>query len=1356
MDIPQSNQGCDSNDQQLAEAMEAYLAELKSGATPDMEAFARRYGDIADDLRGILPGLEIIHGLLAPAEDAGQQRESDPLRPLATLGDYRIVRELGRGGMGVVYEAEQLSLGRTVALKILPFAGMLDERQLIRFKNEARAAATLNHPNIVPVQTVGCERGVHFIAMQMIQGQSLASVIGQLRQMEKSGDLSSVSDLQDIPIADATSRATNPNNDQWLLASDQAIGSTDPTIARSTSDQPSTAPDTQRDAQAGISTQGHGRGSEFYRSVARLGIQAADGLEHAHSRGVLHRDIKPANLMLDGSGKLWITDFGLARIEGDVGVSVTGDFLGTIRYMPPERAGGQRQVADPRTDIYSLGVTLYELLTLRPAFEGDDQQRLLARVTADEPVAPRRIDRSIPVELETIVLTAMAKQPEERYATAQQLADDLQAFLNDEPIKAKPPTLPQRIVKWSRRHKPLVASAAVFLLISTIGLAVSNVLIAQQHTVAETAAANETAQRKEADKQRAVAERQKTIADENFKRAREAVDEYLTKVSEDKLLNTPGLQPLRKDLLELALKYYQQFIAERSDDPDLQTDLANAYYRVGEITAEIASTKDALKAHQKALDIRKALAVRNTGNEDDEDNLVESYRAVGLLQKKTGNRVAALNSYDQAKRIALRLVNQHANVPKYREEVGHIYRSLGSLYGDTRNLSEAENSIRLAIQVWKTLAAEHPDQGDYFNNLGNSYNSLGFLQHSMDEQKEAIASCRKGDAIYQQLVKEHPTVSKYWASLATFHNNFGLLLKSTGKPDEGLASLRKSVEIRAQLVAKNPSVLAYQSSLANSYNNLGVVLRSARDYSGALAALQKAVTAFNTLLVMNPSVVVYQDGAANSFNNLGNLQKTMGNYDDALDSYASAITIRTRIVAQNPRILEHQSYLARHYNNLGLLQRTIGKPKEALASFRKAFEIYDSLVKASPESVYQAGLANAYHNVALMYEAEGHLAKAIASQRKSVSIQEELAAKHPTVTKYQSRLSTAYLNMGSMLAASGKQEEALKLVQKAIGLQEKRMFENPHAHGLQPKLAALYNSAGSLQRDSKKMDEALVSFRNAIKIRQQIASENPSIPDDQAELAGSFNNLGTLQKVTGDFDGALTSYKRAIEINRKVVKQHPSVPKYRSYLGNHFINMGELQELDGKPSDANTLYLQALKVRKQLVAENPGDIKSQLRLADVHRRLGELQRGTGKREQAHESFERAVTLLTAIPEQTRPPVAWSLFGRTLYRTGRWKEASHALRQANERYGEDSPTLTSRWWYLTMALAQLGETDKARSYYDHLVAELATQKNPSDQYDKLRDETAELLGIPKTPTEKPGGKEDNDSTPPNESGTTSKM
>jgi WD40 repeat protein/serine/threonine protein kinase len=456
----------DSADGELARALETYLADLEVGRAVDPEQLVADHPTIADRLRACLASLHLVERAADafPPSDAGLNQGVTEKQ----LGDYRIVREVGRGGMGIVYEAEQISLGRRVALNVLPFAAALDDKRLQRFKQEAQAAAQLHHTNIVPVFGVGCERGVHFYAMQYIDGQSLAAVLRELRQFAGIKE----------PVTDPADPRVQPD-----------IGHA-PT--------PASAGSTLAELQAALVTERSTRTPAYHRTVTRLGVQAAEALEYAHQTGIIHRDIKPANLLVDGKGNLWITDFGLARFQTDTALTMSGDLLGTMRYMSPEQALGRRGLVDERTDIYSLGATLYELLALRPVFPSQDRQELLHQIEKDEPVPLRRQNAAMPIELETIVSKALSKEPQERYATAQELADDLRRFLEHKPIQAKRPSLRQRALKWMRRNQALAGTTALLLLVLSACLAVSTVWIALERSDALT-------QRDEALRQRAIA-----------------------------------------------------------------------------------------------------------------------------------------------------------------------------------------------------------------------------------------------------------------------------------------------------------------------------------------------------------------------------------------------------------------------------------------------------------------------------------------------------------------------------------------------------------------------------------------------------------------------------------------------------------------------------------------------------------------------------------------------------------------------------------------------------------------------------------------------------------------------------------
>jgi tetratricopeptide (TPR) repeat protein len=460
-------------DPRVLRALEEYRAALEAGQPPDRQEFQARYPEIGEALAGCLAALEFVH-LVAPElsqPDVGREQDyssvSPGIRHATPLGDFRLVREVGRGGMGVVYEAEQLSLGRRVALKVLPFASTMDARQLQRFKNEAHAAAQLHHPNIVPVYATGCERGVHFHAMQFIDGQTVAGLIEDLRGNMK----------REAPSAERGKQGPDP------------AGVPEPLPAAAIASQldlPAETSEIHAGMESTVRSALHApRSTPFFRTVAHLGVQTAAALEHAHSLGVVHRDIKPANLLVEtssplaplgpGAGgeglRLWVTDFGLAHCQSQAGLTMTGDLLGTLRYMSPEQALARRDLVDQRTDIYSLGVTLYELLTLEPPFAGSDQQELLRQIAFEEPLPPRRWNKAIPAELETVVLKAMEKNSADRYGTAEELAEDLRRFLEDRPIRARRPTLLHKLRKWSRRNRAVVGTLLGSLVVLLASLA---------------------------------------------------------------------------------------------------------------------------------------------------------------------------------------------------------------------------------------------------------------------------------------------------------------------------------------------------------------------------------------------------------------------------------------------------------------------------------------------------------------------------------------------------------------------------------------------------------------------------------------------------------------------------------------------------------------------------------------------------------------------------------------------------------------------------------------------------------------------------------------------------------------------
>jgi serine/threonine protein kinase/tetratricopeptide (TPR) repeat protein len=857
LDAPCSEQ----DDPRITRAALEYLDALRAGRRPDRAQLLAEHPDIAAALAECLDGLEFIHAAASqlhrsagdPVAARGPLASSaaapTDLLPSTPLGDYRIVREIGRGGMGIVYQAEQLSLGRPVALKVLPGAFALDPRQRQRFKNEAEAAAGLHHSNIVPVHAVGFERGVHYYVMQLIDGQSVAELIRELRQH--------------------AGREVAPTR------------------------QPGS--DTAPGLAAGLSTERSTRRRGFFHTVARLGVQAALALEHAHQLGIVHRDVKPANLLVDAQAHLWVTDFGLAHVLGDAQLTMTGDLVGTLRYMSPEQALGRRAHLDPRTDVYSLGATLYELLTLEPVFPGRDRQELLRQIATEDPRPPRRLGPAIPMDLENIVLKAMSKEPEGRYATAQDLADDLRRFLEDRPIKAQKPGLGQQAARWARRHRAVVVSAAVILVVASVALALSMVLIHVAHRSAE---------------QKALEQRDA---------ARRAVDDMYTDVAERWLEQEPQMEEVQREFLLKALRYYEDFAQEQRSDPAVRLATALAYRRVGDIQQKLGDFASAEPAYTEAIGLLARLADDFPARPEYRTALGHCHHNLGELLRQVKRGEEAERAYRRAAALREQLVEEAPASLQCRHDLAATTTALGRALHGCGRPQDAERQYRQALDLLEGgavarnaapqtllattqshLADLHWSRGQlararqmlekaighqrlalklrprhpvYRKDLVVQLASLGRTRARLGELTEAEEAYRQALPVAEKLAEDFPRIPRYRSDLAGLHQGVGDVLLARGRREDARNAYAQVIAIRKQLVRDFPASPGHCRDLAwflvtcpdpdlwdaaqatrlarqaialaprggDCWRTLGVACYRAKDWQGAVAAFRKAM-----------------------------------------------------------------------------------------------------------------------------------------------------------------------------------------------------------------------------------------------------------------------------------------------------------------------------------------------------------------------------------------------------------------------------------------------------------------------------------------------------------------------------------
>ena len=620
---------------------EEFVERRRRGEAPSVAEYLARYPEHSETIRKLLPAVAMIERL---GQGVEQPPKAEFTRPIPSqLGDFRITRELGRGGMGVVYEAIQESLGRSVALKVVHQVE-LDSKKLQRFQREAQAVARLHHTNIVPIFAVGEHDGVPYYAMQYIRGRSLDVLLEDWRR-------------------------------EKALPSD-----------------------------------------ERRRLVARIGVQAAEAIQYAHDQGILHRDVKPANLIVDEHQAVWITDFGLAKLTGHEDLTRTGDVIGTLRYLAPESLRGQ---TGPESDIYSLGMTLYELITLSAPFGELSPSELLRQLSESEPTRPRSLDPAIPRDLETIVLKAIAPEPGHRYQSAQALADDLRSFIEDRPIKARRATVLERIGRFSRRNRAVagltITAAAALLLAAIVGWAgyasTKNALRRSDENVELSLAVF-------GDLFEKLSPEGDFFPPPTGRRQKRRPPPAFDRGPGEGGGPGPGFGPPfepgsgggarngtleRTVLLQSVLDFYERFAHRNATNARLEGEAARAYFKVGSLLERLDRPSEAEHAMARAFGMFEDLSKRNSSAVEYRSRLVE----IAIMTDPWSVNPSVLEPLERRLRRARELVDRLASeAPQnldYVQSQIHVYAKLGAVMQRLDRPADAESSYRRAIELAGSL-----------------------------------------------------------------------------------------------------------------------------------------------------------------------------------------------------------------------------------------------------------------------------------------------------------------------------------------------------------------------------------------------------------------------------------------------------------------------------------------------------------------------------------------------------------------------------------------------------------------------------------------------------------------------------
>jgi serine/threonine-protein kinase len=985
---------------------------------------------------------------------------------------FRVLRPHARGGLGAVFVALDTELHREVALKQILESHADDPVSRQRFVIEAEITGGLEHPGIVPVYGLGTyDDGRPFYAMRFIRGDSLKEAIDRFH-----GD------------------------------------------------------DTLKND--------HGRRSLELRKLLRRFTDVCNAVDYAHSRGVLHRDIKPGNIIVGRHGETLVVDWGLAKATGKSepraaertlmpssasgsAETLPGSAMGTPAYMSPEQACGDLKKLGPRSDVYSLGATLYCLLTGRVPFEGDDVGELLRKVQRGEFARPRHLDPAIDPALEAVCCKAMACEPGDRYVSCRALSDDIEQWMADEPVSAYAEPFSRRARRWAKRNRTAMAAGAVACLAGVVGLAAVTLVQTQAKAHIARALDRETHANAEL-------ARSKAAVQARYDLAVDAIKTFHTGVTEDFLLTQVQFKELRDRLLNSASDFYGKLgaLLGKETDVDSRRALEQSNFELAELTRMVGRIEAALAAHQATLAARETLAAETGATTGIKADVGRSLTAVAFLLYSTGKVDEALAAYRRAESL---LAGVAGSDPEARAA-----------------LAACRTRMTQAL-----LNADKPDQ--------------------------ALAACKLARADQEALATVPGASNDSRRDLAATLRELGVVLWQAGKLVESVPELRAALAIQQKLADENPAVTIFRNELANTHIALATLLRLTGNVADAEAEFRAGVAICRKLADENSAVASFRRNLALCHSDLAALLADSARLSEAEAEYRTALPINQKLAEDNPGATEFRMQLAYNHRALGLLLSSAGKVSESEVEYRRALVISQKLAEENPAvGNFRTLLADSRSDLGRLLWKTGHPSTAEAELRLAVALHRKLAEENPATSEFRNGLAMSHSSLGELLSETGRAAEAYSAYRTAIALQRELAEANPAVPLFRSGLADSHNVLGWLLAQTGRPAAAEAEYRTALALYRKLADDNPSVPRFRDHAANLDNNLSVVLRRLGRSTAARDHAERAVEAREVLVREDARTTGFHAGLAENYLNRGLARRAMSDPGGAAADFRLAL------------------------------------------------------------------------------------------------------------------------------------------------------------------------------------